>query len=97
MTRRQRVRRKLASPSLRSGVTSGFVTDLDGVRVPIGARPGAECGRPEVAWVAADGIEVWRWGTCRLKIVKGQVLDGLWGAEGETLAPRCGERVESEG
>lgn len=92
MTRRQRVAQ--AALGARRGVVPGLVTDLDGEQVPVGARPGAEVGRPEVAWVAADGIEVWRWGSCRLKVLKGQVLDGLWRAEGETLAPRCGADVE---
>lgn len=76
MTRRQQIAQAARAAS--RGVRRGLVVDMDGERVPIGARPGAECGRPEVAWVAADGIEVWRWGQMRLRVVMGEILDGRW-------------------
>lgn len=79
MTRRQRIAQ--AAREERRGVVPGLVTDLDGVHVPIGARPGAEVGRPEAQWVSADGIEVWRWGSCRLKVRRGEILDGRWVAD----------------
>lgn len=75
MTQRQRIAQ--AARAARDGVVAGYVVDADGVRVPIGARPGAVVG-VEASWVAADGIEVWRWGSVRLRVVRGEVLDGRW-------------------
>ena len=79
MTARQRIAQ--APLEARQGVRRGFVVDADGERVPVGARPGAEVGRPEAQWVSEDGIEVWRWGSVRLRVVKGEILDGRWESE----------------